>query len=147
MFRSIAVYPPPPHHDFVPLQRHEFVCIGRLIRIQAAFYQRLLVFFVCLFSNSALVMASISDVLQQAIACRGKGEILTILEGLIRTHATRIESTSHGLFVKCFYKKTSNGASFTRLPSPSSAEKLAYDWEVLLMVRPCKVCTPPCVPG
>ena len=52
-----------------------------------------------------IAMSPSTSVYERAVSEKGSALVTLLLEGLTNAHATKIEHTSHGLFVKCFFRK------------------------------------------
>ena len=57
--------------------------------------------------------------LKNAIDKHGSGIVLSVIEGLVKCHATHIEAAPHGLFVKMHYGKILFSDVTHRLSVPS----------------------------
>ena len=57
-------------------------------------------------SDSPMLQDALQDALHQALLSRGAGIALAVLSAIGKSHACKIEDTSHGLFLKVFYAQS-----------------------------------------
>ena len=80
-------------------------------------------------------MSNLDEALQTATAAHGTGLLLTILEGLSRSHAVRTEHTKHGLFLKMLYpardaQEVPSGLTPTKKTDETTASDIDTELEV-----------------